>query len=305
MIPFYKPPGLEQIEKNELLHIMGEVLDSGNFTDGQLCRRLEEEVKQLYHVDYAFVAPNATVALQTLVKVLDPSVIYTPAFTWKSLENVFYGRQVQWFDIDRDTWLPVVNTSSVSDTLFILNHTFGNTGHTARGYLEKIIYDGAQAFGAKIKDIGDATVFGFAPTKPVTCGEGGMIVTNDSEIADLLEAQRHILLRMSEFNVAVGLAYLRKMSDIQEQRRKIWHYYNNHLPYPHQEIPHNHSLSVYGILVSERAKLIERIKDKMEFRVYYEPLTRGLANTDWVYSQILCIPSYAGCPYKEIVELLT
>lgn len=261
-------------------------------------------MKRLYHVDYAFVAPNATVALDTLVKIINPRIIYSPAFTWKSLVSVFTGRQVMWLDIDKRTWLPIVDQTR-KNSLIVYNHTFGNIGNIFKHPNEYLIYDGAQAFGAKIENFGDATVFGFAPTKPVTCGEGGMIVTNNSKIAELLEEQRHILLRMSEINVAVGLTYLQKLPEIQKERRKIWQYYDKHLPFQHQEVPSSHSLSVYGILVEDRQKLIDKIKDKMEYRVYYTPLHRGLKTTDWLFERILCIPSYVGCPYKQIVEMLT
>lgn len=305
-IRFFKPPELSYLEVQKLQHDFATILDSGQLSYGDFCKQLEDEVKRLYHVDYAFVAPNATVALDVLVKIINPRIVYSPAFTWKSLLSVFTGRQVMWLDIDKRTWLSIVNRGMLgSEALVIYNHTFGNIGDVSRSWHEHIVYDGAQAFGAKIENFGDATVFGFAPTKPVTCGEGGMIVTNNSKIAELLEKQRHVLLRMSEFQATVGLTYLQKLPEIQKERRKIWQYYNKHLPFEHQEVPFSHSQSVYGILVSEREKLIEKIKDKMEYRVYYEPLERGLKNTEWLFERILCIPSYAGCPYKQIVEMLT
>jgi perosamine synthetase len=306
MIPFYRSPSLGFWEQKSLHNDINRILDSGMLTDGPYCRKLEEKVKRYYHVDHAFVAPSATVALDTLVKLIKPDVIFSPAFTWKSLLSVFSDRRVEWLDIDRSTWLPIVDTKMLgSAALLILNHTFGNIIQTPQVYREKLIYDGAQAFGAEIKDFGDATVFSFAPTKPLTTGEGGMIVTNDAKLAQSLEKYRHLYLRMSEFQAAVGLAFLRKLSEIQAKRREIWRYYKSYLPYPQQRVDLFHSHSVFGFLALERDVLIEKIKSKMEYRVYYEPLARGLANTDHVYSEILCIPSYVGCPYKEIVEWLT
>jgi perosamine synthetase len=300
----FKPPELSYLEVLKLQTQLAEILDSGILTDGSYCRRLEEEVCRRYNVDYAFVAPNATVALDVLVKTINPKEIYSPAFTWKSLSSVFTGRQVTWLDIDKQTWLPLIE-GYPRDGLTVYNHTFGNVGEAEKPSGGMLVYDAAQAFGAKIKDFGDATVFGFAPTKPVTCGEGGMIVTNDSKIAGLLEKTRHALLRMSEIQAAVGITYLCKLPEVQKERRKICDYYRKHLPFQGQIVPFSHSFSVYGILVSEREKLIDKIKGKMEYRIYYEPLERGLKNTEWVFERILCIPSYAGCPYKEIVELLT
>lgn len=305
-IRFFKPPQLSLPETQRLRYYVDDILSSGVLTDGIYCRRLEEKVKRLYHVDYAFAAPNATVALDTLVKIINPRVIYSPAFTWKSMFSVFDKRQVMWLDINKRTWLPIVPETPISrDTLVVATHTFGNIAVVERTCDNMLVYDGAQAFGAEIRDFGDATVFSFAPTKPVTCGEGGMIVTNNEKIARLLELQRHVLLRMSELNAALGLVYLQKFPKVLKERRKIWRYYDKHLPYPHQEVPFSHSLSVYGVLVEERDKLIDKIKDMMEYKVYYEPLVHGLYGTDYVYKRILCIPSYVGCPYKRVVELLT
>ena len=308
MIPFFKPAQLGFWEQKELHNAITEILESGVFTDGPYCKAFEAEVKRMYHIDYAFVAPNATVALDALVKSINPARVYSPAFTWKSLLSVFdsFGSDLSWLDIDRKTWLPRVDLPlSGSEDMLVLNHTFGNVCQVERNWHETIIYDGAQAFGAEIKDFGNATVFGFAPTKPVTCGEGGMIVTSDQSIAVKLEEQQHILLRMSEFNAALGLAYLRKLPETRAKRRDICDYYDKNLPYAHQEMPLSHSHSVYGVLVPDREKVIDKIKGKMEYRVYYEPLKRGLESTEWVYGQILCIPSYVGCPYKDVVELLT
>ena len=306
-IRFFQPPRLSYLEVQRLQHDFATILESGMLSYGDYCEAFEEEVRRRYHVDYAFVAPNATVALDALVKIINPRFVFSPAFTWKSLQSVFTGRQVMWLDVHKDTWLPAIRApkSLLKELLVVYNHTFGNIGETHLSLDEHVVYDGAQAFGAEIKEFGDATVFGFAPTKPVTCGEGGMIVTNNSVIVKFLEEKRHVWLRMSEFNAAVGLTYLNKLTEVQEERRKIWQYYNKNLPFEHQEVPFSHSMSVYGILVPEREKLIEKIKDKMEYRVYYEPLERGLKNTEWLFDKILCIPSYAGCPYKQIVEMLT
>lgn len=305
-IRFFKPPELDRAEIQWLKVAQEDILVSGLLTDGRYCRQFEDAVKDYYNVDHAFVAPNATIALDALVKILNPRVIYSPAFTWKSLQSVFNRRQVMWLDINKRTWLPIVpETPIAGDTLVVYNHTFGNIGTVERISDNPLIYDGAHTFGAEIKDFGDVTVFSFAPTKSVTCGEGGMIVTNNDGWAKFIEELRHVLLRMSEFNAAVGLTYLRKLPEVLKERRKIRRYYDKHLPYPHQEVPFSHSFSKYGIIVENRRKLIDKIKGKMQYRIYYEPLERGLKTTDWLFSRILCIPCYAGCPYKQIVEILT
>ena len=92
-------------------------------------------------------------------------------------------------------------------------------------------YDGrfAGSFGA-------AAAFSFYPTKVVTCGEGGMILTRSARLADEARiyrdqgkgsfgANHHVrhgyAWRMSELNAACGLVHLRRMAEFIERRRAV------------------------------------------------------------------------------------
>ena len=88
-------------------------------------------------------------------------------------------------------------------------------------------------------------MFGFYPNKPITTGEGGMVVTRDSQMADTIRALRnqgrmksdgwgeHRLLgynyRLSELNCALGLEQMKRIDDILDRREALAIQYSDEL----------------------------------------------------------------------------
>lgn len=110
-----------------------------------------------------------------------------------------------------------------------------------------LLEDACQAHGAKYKGkyvgtIGDAGCFSFYPSKNMTTGEGGMITTNNDELAKQCEIVRHHgesgwyefarlgwHLRPTELSAAVGLAQMKKVQSWIKKRQQIWFYLNDQL----------------------------------------------------------------------------
>ncbi|MBI1388554.1 MAG: aminotransferase class I/II-fold pyridoxal phosphate-dependent enzyme [bacterium] len=120
----------------------------------------------------------------------------------------------------------------------------------------RVVEDAAHAFGsfyggAKVGSFGDVTCFSFDSIKIITCGEGGVIATNDAELADaarnarLLGVDRESEFRyknerkwfydvpcqgyryhLSNINAAIGLAQLAKLGEFIERRREICLHYD-------------------------------------------------------------------------------
>jgi perosamine synthetase len=96
---------------------------------------------------------------------------------------------------------------------------------------------GAESAGARVGTLGDAAAFAFYPNKQMTTGEGGMIVTDDSGIAEHCRALRnqgrdqssswlrHEYLgfnyRLSEIHCAVGIAQLERLDEFLAARNRI------------------------------------------------------------------------------------
>lgn len=124
----------------------------------------------------------------------------------------------------------------------------------------RIIEDAAHAIGTtykgkKIGSFGDITCFSFDSIKVMTCGEGGAVVTNDKDIAEILRKKRLLGIdrksmhtkdwkkrswiydvpfcgyryHMSNINAAIGLAQIKKLDGFIEKRRELCQCYLNKL----------------------------------------------------------------------------
>jgi perosamine synthetase len=130
---------------------------------------------------------------------------------------------------------------------------------TADRYGLALIEDSCEALGAEYKGrkagtLGDSGVFAFYPNKQVTTGEGGLIVTDDDEAADLMRALRnqgrspgdtwlaHTHLgynyRLGEMNAALGAVQMSRLEELLQARQQVADWYNQRLAHiPGLEMP--------------------------------------------------------------------
>jgi len=154
-------------------------------------------------------------------------------------------------------WLPPqgVNNEGKLKALLIVD-VFGQPSDLkmlraiADEYQLKLIEDSCEALGAETSDIkagagGDYGVFAFYPNKQITTGEGGMVITNDKEAADLMRALRnqgrepgetwlkHTYLgynyRMDEMSAALGLSQLQRLDELIHRRGQVAQWYDQRL----------------------------------------------------------------------------
>jgi len=113
-----------------------------------------------------------------------------------------------------------------------------------------VIEDSCEALGAEYKGrkagtLGDCGVFAFYPNKQITTGEGGMIVTNDDQAADLMRALRnqgrapgdtwleHTYLgynyRLDEMSAALGVTQMSRLEKLLTNRQQVADWYEQHL----------------------------------------------------------------------------
>jgi dTDP-4-amino-4,6-dideoxygalactose transaminase len=129
----------------------------------------------------------------------------------------------------------------------------------ANAYGLKIIEDSCEALGAEYKGrkagtIGDYGVYAFYPNKQITTGEGGVIVTNDDQDAELMRALRnqgrapgdtwlqHTHLgynyRLDEMSAALGTVQLSRLDELIEKRERVASWYSQKLSnIPGIEVP--------------------------------------------------------------------
>ena len=267
---FPKHPVIGIEEKNAIL----KVLESGNlstfraetgsnFLGGLKIKEFEKDFANFIGTQFAVSFNSATSALHAAVvslgiqpgeEVIVPPYTFTSTATSVLMHNaipVFADVQPDIFCIDPKS---IEERITKFTKAIIPVHLFGHPAEMdeimdiAKKYNLKIIEDCAQAIGAKYKgkkvgSIGDCGVFSFQETKAVSTGEGGMLVTNDENIAHVARMVRNhgeaILdseskrtykseflgwgYRMTEIEAAIGIEQLKKLEQSNNIRKKLAH----------------------------------------------------------------------------------
>jgi len=228
------PPTAAPIKLRDLLHGLAGILLSKRYLN-----KLEEEIREYFSVRYVFLVSSGKAALYLTLHALkslsSKQQVVIPAYTCFSVPSAIVkaGLKVslcdinpETFDFDSDLLKKTIN----QDTLCVIpNHLFGIPSDMDRiKQLCKdrgvfIIEDAAQAMGGRcngkmLGTIGDVGFFSLGRGKNITCGSGGILVTNSQYIADALE-RKHSTLRhpnMMEiitefFQVAVMSAFIHPM----------------------------------------------------------------------------------------------
>lgn len=187
------------------------VLRSGQFIMGDAVKAFEREVAQYLNVDHAIAVNSGTDALIIALRALDISPgdeVITSAFTFFATAEAIsmVGATPIFVDIDPNTFnldTSLIEAQITSRTKAILPvHLYGQSADLDRimlladKYSLYVLEDTAQAFGAeyhgkKAGSIGHMGAYSFFPTKNLGAyGDSGLIVTNDSRLADIASMLR-------------------------------------------------------------------------------------------------------------------
>lgn len=238
-----------------------ECIDSGWISsDGPFVKRFENELADYVGRRFGIAVSSGTAALETAVQALGlpaGSEVIMPDFTIISCAQAIVkaGLTPVVVDCKADTWNMDVEqieekiTSKTSAVMAV--HIYGITADMdpilklTKKYGLKLIEDAAQAHGQlyrnkKCGSFGDVSIFSFYPNKPVTCGEGGMVLTDDEKLADQCRKIRNLCFlperrfvheelgsnfRMTNMQAAVGCAQLEKLDEMIIRKREIGAFY--------------------------------------------------------------------------------
>lgn len=237
------------IEEEELVL---EVLRSGSIAQGPKVKQLEDEFAATFGLDHVIAVNNGTTALVGALEVLDlqpgDEVLTTP-FTFVATLNAILeaGATATFADIREDDFN--LDPASVQERITTRTkvlapvHLYGQMADMEpiealaadRGL--RILEDAAQSHGATYQGRAAGSyglgTFSLYATKNLTTGEGGLIVTDDAELADRLRVLRNQGMRaryeyevaghnyrLTDLQAAVGIPQLARYASIVEARRR-------------------------------------------------------------------------------------
>jgi dTDP-4-amino-4,6-dideoxygalactose transaminase len=238
-----------------------EIIESGIITCGPRVAGLEQRAAELLGVKHCVAVSCCTSGLILAAKALELSgEVIVPAFTfaasvhalvWAGLKPVFCDALPSTFNLDpEDVAARITDRTSAIMPVYIfgLPPDFDRLKPLAEKHGLKLLCDSAQAMGATYHQspagsFGDIEVFSMSPTKVATAVEGGLLTTDDPEMARRLRSLRDygkaedgcdmefigLSARMSELHAAVGLRSLAHCHELIEQRKTLVALYRKEL----------------------------------------------------------------------------
>jgi len=288
---------------------------------GRYIDLFEEEFSRYCGCCYGISTTNGTVALHLALASLgigQGDEVVIPAFTMiaTAFAVAYVGAKPVLVDCERDTWnmdVAGIEEKITSRTRAILPvHIYGHPCdmesimHVAGKHDLFVVEDAAEAHGAEVNGskaggIGDIGCFSFYANKIITTGEGGMVVTNDHEVAErarrlkdlafstdrrFIHSELGFNFRMTNVQAAIGLAQLEKIEGYVERRRKNAELYNGLLEgvagitLPVQRHWAKNVYWMYAVLVEDdfalgRDDLMLRLAERgVETRPFFMPMNR-------------------------------
>lgn len=288
----FVPVNTPLLDGNEKKYLC-ECIDSGWISsEGAFVKRFETDFASYVGRKHGIAVCNGSAALEAAMVALDleqGAEVILPTFTIISCAQAItkVGLVPVVVDCDMDTWN--MDVSSIESKItertkaIMVVHIYGlpvdmdPVLEIAKKYNLKVIEDAAEMHGQTYKgkkcgSFGDISIFSFYPNKHITCGEGGMILTDDDKLAERCRGARNLFFtakryrheeigsnfRMSNMQAALGCAQLEKLEAHLERKREIGRKYQAafssiqdiSLPVAHTEYADN-IYWVFGIVIGD------------------------------------------------------
>lgn len=333
------------------------VLRGGQLTQAERVAEFERAFADFHGAEHGVATSSGTTALTAalLAHEIGPGdEVIVPSFSFfaSAAAVVGVGAKPVFADIEPDTYClspDAVEAAVTSRTRAVMPvHLYGHPAdmtrfealRRSRGIV--LLEDAAHAPGARIagRSVGSfgTAAFSFHPTKNLTTAEGGMVLTNDANVAKRLRMIRsqgraaphgpHELFgynfRMSELNAAIGAIQLKGLPGALKKRKEHAAYLERHLEglgLPLVRAGAEHVYHQYTVRLParvERRAYVERLREQgIEARIYYatpihrEPaFERGgeyrrleLPETERACREVVSLPVHPGLTPEELARV--
>jgi len=284
---------------------LNECIDTGWISsEGPFVKKLEEQFAAKNNRKYGVAVCNGTAALEIAVESLGITKgdeVIMPAFTIISCASavVKVGAKPVLVDSDLQTWnmdIKQIEAKITSKTKAIMVvHIYGlpvdmdAVIDIAKRRNLKIIEDAAEAHGQTYKgkacgSFGDISVFSFYPNKLITTGEGGMVLTDDTQLAERCKSLRNLCftskrfvheelgwnMRMTNLQAALGVAQLERWDEFIGIKKKMGKLYTSllkdekNISIPVEKTAYSENMYwVFGIISENKNVTAEMLMKKL------------------------------------------
>lgn len=245
-------PWIDEAELKELKR----VIDSTYITEGELTKEFEDMTRELTGARHAIAMTNGTMALFCCLKALgigEGDEVIVPNLTFIATSNavIMAGAKPIFCEIRGDTFCIDVNKAEALITpctkAIIPVHLYGQASDMddvmsfAHRFNLKVVEDAAQGVGVKfngrhVGTFGDLGILSYYGNKTITCGEGGVVLTNDDNLArECYRLKNHgrdkkgvfihehigYNFSFTEMQAAVGVSQMKKLPKIIKRKADI------------------------------------------------------------------------------------
>lgn len=276
---------------NELSYVKDCIESNWISSMGSYIQKFEEGFAKFCEVKYGVGCANGTIAIHLALEGLDIGFgdeVIVPAFTMIATANavIYSGAKPIFVDSELKTWN--IDYTKIEEKItdktkaIIVVHTYGHPCEMdeimkiAKKHNLYVIEDASEAHGAtykgkKIGSLGDVATFSFYANKILTTGEGGMVVTNNLDLAEKMRSKRNHCFskirfihddlgfnyRITNIQAALGLAQLEKADEyigVRMGNAKIYNFFLKEiegitLPPENEDVKNVYWM--YGILIDK------------------------------------------------------
>lgn len=346
-IPIAKP---EVPSRNELEKGLSQILGNGILTNGPFTKAFESAIAEHLKVNHAVAVSSATTGLMLAYRALNlTGEVIVPSFTFMATVSslVWAGVRPIFADIDYSTGNldPAAAAAAITSrtSAIVAVHNSGNPApideleELAKRRNLALVFDAAHAAGSFYKGEpvggqGSVQVFSLTPTKLLVAGEGGIITTNDEQLAGRLRILREygnrgdynsemagLNGRIPEFNALMGIHSLAKLESAVHHRNHLARLFRERLGrlpglgFQSVREGDRNSYKDFSVIIEPHAFGLTRDElravleaENIDTRTYYDPPPHRhiaykefaspdgiLPNTDRLSAQILNVPIWS------------
>ena len=304
------------------LDAVNNVLESSRISSGPAVAAFESAFARYLGREHAVAVASGTLGMVLALQAQGIGAgqeVIAPAYSWRETAHAIALAGATPVFSDIDYWAGTLAPSKVEARITPRTRAIiagNNNGHPAAwaelrelaGRHNLILVEdsteaiGSRYRGALVGTFGDCSVFDFSQPGPLICGEGGMVVTDNADVAALLRRYRSrrpeerssvvigadlpFQAGMSEISAALGLAQLKRIDDILARRKRVERWYFQYVksfegikdPYIAPEVDEVHWF-LYAVHLgtrfsrSSRDAIVEDLRqEKIEASAYCQPM---------------------------------